>query len=90
MNEEWGPWIEHDGKGLPKHVAGKWVESVERGGLVEQHIAGGVNRGALFCAWKWIGFRAGFEIVRYRVRQPLGLSLLRRIAEYPERERIDA
>lgn len=80
MNEEWGPWIEHDGGPHLKHArTGDFVETLLTGGRLYGPF---VTDGGVVGQW--------WGVIRYRVRQPRGLSLLRRIAEYPERERIDA
>ena len=38
MSEQWGPWIEHDGKGCP--CLGQWVKAVFHNGNVWEGIAG--------------------------------------------------
>lgn len=92
--EEWGPWIEHDGRGYPSGVVGQYVqaeeECVARGllppetGLVlGQHIDGG--------SWNWANHPQYTKILRYRVRKPRALRDLIRLAEdIPQQERIDA
>ena len=88
MSEEWGPWVEHDGKGCP--CRGMIVESEQADGLIEIHIADGVSR----CAytgkpkprtfndvdlWNWMQCRTSVpsrwdkRIIRYRIRKPRAL-----------------
>ncbi len=85
QDEEWGPWIEHDGKGCP--CAGAFVESEDRSGNVQRHIADmaafrASNDGIwlikhdltfLPSAWVWGEVPARFEIIRYRIRKPRAL-----------------
>lgn len=87
-DEECGPWIEHDGKGCP--CIGAVVQSVERSGLMETHIAGGIGNGQGrqwdWCAWRMLGGHSSRNIIRYRIRKPRGLTILEEIAQNPERE----
>lgn len=84
--EEWGPWVEHDGRGCP--CRGMVVESEERRGLVEVHIAGGIGSGGAL-QWNWdaarrAGYPIGWQIIRYRIRKPRGLTILENlIADLP-------
>lgn len=91
--EEWGPWIEHDGKGCPVEI-GKMVEVVicarwlHDGQLVPE-----LNRreGPLPCEdWEaWYGGPVSDDcgfITRYRVKKPRALHQLRAIAKEPEVE----
>jgi hypothetical protein len=89
MSDEWGPWIEHDGKGCP--CVGQYVEtrlnlragyvmpgcpsSLVDGGMGTVGIAtGGVS-------WYWA---AGFaRVIRYRIRRPRALQTLIEIAANP-------
>lgn len=81
MSEEWGPWIEHDGSGVPVprgtvcHVV--WLDGDE---AVEP--IGGSR------CWKWSSYdRKGWSdetyvpIIRYRIRKPLGLTILEGLLE---------
>lgn len=78
MSEEWGPWIEHDGKGCP--IVGMFVHRVYarpgrdvKDGVVKSEKIGFVrNSGS--CSWNWV---PGFApVVRYRIRKPRGLTIL--------------
>ncbi len=74
---EWGPWIEHDGKGAP----------VERGTVIEVVRANGVQHVIVFGAiytcispppyketptwFHWVGDTPAYgEVIRYRLRRP--------------------
>ena len=82
--EEFGPWIEHDGKGCP--CVGQFVRSVERGGRMDDHIAGGVGDG-LSRQWDWgSGIPKSMQIIRYRIRKPKGLTILTDILREVERD----
>lgn len=71
MAEEWGKWVEHDGRGCP--VIGHYVHVQYEDGEEAYGIAG--SRPPLVgCSWTWSDLV--HCIVRYRVRKPLGLTLL--------------
>jgi hypothetical protein len=97
-DEEWGPWVDHDGKGCPvqagtylqmevniapTHVTGAWVQLAPK--LFEGRVITTTSRN-----WTWTkGFA---NIVRYRVRKPKGLTMLEELiqnlpAPTKERER---
>lgn len=75
MSEEWGPWIEHDGKGCP--CVGMYAERIHDRGDV---VIGVVLRGGR--SWEWApGFT---RVIRYRIRKPRGLTILENlIADLP-------
>lgn len=87
--EEWGPWIEHDGKTVPVSI-GTFVHLVFEDGDEWQGIEGtsGVSRtrnGNWIIPddgdpWSWIwdhpNGEYGDRIIRYRVRKPRGLTIL--------------
>lgn len=78
MNEEWGPWIEHDGKGCP--CVGMYVHRIFAtpgrdtiDGAVKSEKIGLVTNPNSGC-WHWTpGFAS---VIRYRVRKPRGLTIL--------------
>lgn len=94
MSEEWGPWIEHDGKGCP--CLGAWART-ERVGLnifpstgtrhaiIEGRILEPAN-------WDWSrygelmpGGTSASKILRYRIRKPRALQdLIKLVEELPE------
>jgi hypothetical protein len=88
MGDEWGPWIEHDGKGRPV-PRGAVVHMVARcvvTGTIEQQV--GVaheDRGS----WDWSDPAGLMKIISYRVRKPRALSMLQEIAA-GVREPVDA
>ncbi len=87
MSDEWGPWIEHDGKGCP-FAAGVVVEAVgewEIGRFVRQ-----VYRVAKETpSWDWRNWgrrhadgRKIMALRRYRIRKPRALlDLIERVRE---------
>ena len=94
MSEEWGPWIEHDGKGCPcvgQIVECRWMDydgTVSAEGYLEGPV--GIARGGPCWTWRVVagvpiaapGFSA---IIRYRVRKPRGLVILEQLlATIPE------
>lgn len=101
MNEEWGPWVEHDGKGCP--CRGAFVESETRNGNIQRHIAEGSaiwpwgepapkSTGIKGSAWEWLDAHFPSDVIRYRIRKPRALIELRdMIADLPTpAERVDA
>jgi len=89
-DEEWGPWIEHDGA-TPDAIAG-----LPNGTRVQTHSVGGLGLLPLNAAhpgfyWRWRTVRCGWfrtelrrvcddptygAIIRYRIRKPRGLTIL--------------
>lgn len=74
MTEEWGPWIEHDGRGCP--LSGPTYCRVEfADGEVIDHF---ITRRSWM--WDWAMCAAAgapdCRIIRYRVRKPKGLVIL--------------
>ncbi len=92
---EWGPWIEHDGKGCPVPVGTKGDAELRCGRIVPFCAGMGSTRGGPYkpskfrgtSAWEWGGKPAnhfGEEVIRYRVRKPRGLTILENlIADLP-------
>lgn len=93
MSEEWGPWIEHDGKGQPVPT-GTVGEAELRCGRVAPFCAGlGSTRAGPYSppknyhgtsAWHWGGkprVYVGDEVIRYRIRKPRGLTILEGLLE---------
>ena len=97
MTEEWGPWIEHDGKGCP--VLGQYGEYYWNDGDSFEGVIGkgGISRLGNPVAsytgggsWEW---KRGFRVVRYRVRRPKALQQLIQMVENlpaPSRQYEDA
>ncbi len=94
----WGPWINHDGKGCP--VRGQLVEGLDRGGIWSVWIAGTVymiptNASQIMVdSWIWPTQYSPHadEILRYRVRKPKAMErlneILREVEDNPKVELI--
>ncbi|WP_434612107.1 hypothetical protein [Tabrizicola sp. M-4] len=80
MAEEWGPWIEHDGKGCP--VVGLYVRiGTETGfeieGVPSEKCAAPAAGEVSAWIWSTLPQREAFlRVVRYRIRRPLALRRL--------------
>jgi hypothetical protein len=94
MSEEWGPWIEHDGKGCP--CLGMLVEVVHE-------VAIGYKMGSAILiqgtrinppkitiagskggkSWDHSNWPECSRIIRYRIRRPAALQTLIQIAANP-------
>lgn len=89
---EWGPWIEHDGKGCQVPV-GIICETQHQDGSSDIGPSCGHNNSG----WSWyvvvtLG-RPQWKVIRYRVRKPRALKQLRDMVENlpaPVRETEDA
>jgi hypothetical protein len=93
MSAEWGPWIEHDGKGCP--CRGEYVQAIDRGRVTAEFVAGTqLCAGRMFevaeswtdnmpNAWTWGSMRrrSQYEIIRYRIRKPRGMTILESLLE---------
>ena len=101
MTEEWGPWIEHDGKHKPAN--GLLVQKEYANGLVMTGMVGwgtktstelGLPRytGETFSgSWVWNGPGSYVPILRYRIRKPRALlQLIEMVENPPAPERVDA
>ncbi len=87
-DEEWGPWIEHDGKGCP--VRGMYAQWVWDNGRLREGVAGvslvsrrdgrviGSARGYGPNTWIWSS-RPVNRTIRYRIRKPRGMLILERL-----------
>jgi hypothetical protein len=82
MSEEWGPWVEHDGKGCPPGVVGQWVQCEGYvGGTRHIEVSEGQVVTSTHPAWSVI-LPWGPAIIRYRVRKPRALlDLIERARE---------
>lgn len=94
-NEDWGPWVDHDGRGCPLPVGARcWIKQ-ENGVEGEIRVELPNDLGDAFC-WstlpdKW----RHCAIIRYRVRRPKALRDLIELVETlpapaPQPERVDA
>lgn len=88
MSEEWGPWIEHDGKGCPcvGQVAQweldgghEYVGMTDINGFTM--ISPGVIHGIAKDGPAWTSEKDCIHVIRYRIRKPKGLTILEGILE---------
>lgn len=101
-SENWGPWIDHDGKGFPVPI-GTLVHMAFDAPIDRIKGEEVLPRSELICtleaealeSWLWalpryhpIGQIA--RVIRYRVHQPRALQQLRRIAAEPQPIEVDA
>ena len=92
MSEDWGPWVEHDGTGVPPDVVGRTVLAQWEsflGSVVEEvgFVGTGYSESPSSLAWDWAQFgriAGGMRIarvIRYRVRRPRELLKLIEMVE---------
>ena len=75
MSEQWGPWIDHDGKGCP--CLGMYVRTVNNNGVIDEGIATALG-------WGWRPNSIA-TITIYRIRKPRALQdLIKLVEELPE------
>lgn len=79
---EWGPWIEHDGKGCP--CRGEYVHIVYEDQIEFCGIAGSGEYGGK--SWDWSNAGLFSRVIRYRIRKPRGLTILESVLREVERE----
>ena len=82
--DEWGPWIVHDGKGCP--CVGMLVQCVSVvNRLGEIHERTFVAKGLVGGSWFWAVTRTPpniiTHIIRYRIRKPKGMKILEGLLE---------
>ena len=88
--EDWGPWIEHDGKGCP--CVGEWIHVVSFKGDEAEGIAKpSCNNPVAWrrSRWFWRDYDDGMRIdgaKKYRIRRPKGISILTAILREVERD----
>jgi hypothetical protein len=72
MSDEWGHWVNHDGRSIPTDVPGSFVQAT--GHLYRWgHIR--TDEGEVRTGISWLGFHNVFgpQIIRYRIRKPRAL-----------------
>lgn len=79
MQEAWGPWVMHDGRGCPVR-AGTIVEVVFEDRFGYQSRTIGCTDGDAYSSWDWSFYPELKKIIRYREKKPKGLEMLREIA----------
>lgn len=90
-DEDWGPWVEHDGKSCPLPI-GTLVQMVFQSFNHKDrfYTKTGDVLGGRSWYWKYWGKQVNghvlTRIVRYRVKRPNALKELIKIAEHPEKE----
>ena len=87
--EEWGPWIEHDGKGCPcvgnvAHIryedGDEWIGLCGAGGAATSLYGDTLETGD--GSWNW--HPDFYKLVEYRIRKPRALlDLIQLIADLP-------
>ena len=90
MADDWGPWIEHDGRGCP--CVGMVVRVVSANGRDEIGVPKGgalIVDGNTASMWIWSSipdFWWGHRVIRYRIRKPRGMVALESLlADLPEK-----
>lgn len=83
MSDEWGPWIEHDGRKFPYGKNVPVIAEVQTEAPGENEIKEG-HSGDCMGAWLRI-IRGRPHIIRYRIRKPKGLTILHDILREVER-----
>jgi len=81
VSEEWGPWIDHDGRGCP--CVGEMVQAYFRSSItgrvwLYETVAVAGSMGGY--SWDWINKHYSL-IIRYRIRKPKGLKILEGLLE---------
>lgn len=73
---EWGPWIEHDGKGCPMPLGTHSQAKCRDGSHHEGRI--GLGDYEPLNAWLWADDapKGPGDVMRYRIRKPRGLIIL--------------
>jgi hypothetical protein len=85
--DEWGPWIDHDGRGCP--CVGKYsqwemcsdihweIGTVDISGriIVSKRVIEGIAKNGSVWSWK-DGF---YHVIRYRIRKPRGMAILEKL-----------
>ncbi len=86
MNEEWGPMIEHDGKGCPRDVVGVFLYiETDTPRVYEMMITDSGGR-----SWDWANSDKFARVIRYKKRRPYGMLAIDAlmdtlpVVEYPE------
>ena len=84
--DEWGPWIEHDGKGCP--CVGMWIEVTSHFNRIGTDVRTESGIPMINGFSKWDILIDGWcpAVIRYRIRKPKGLQLLTDILREVERD----
>lgn len=93
---EWSNWIEHDGKGCPPGVIGRFIHAVGTQAECEFRCLPGDEK---WKGWYWsyrgrpCGDGVWDPVIRYRIRRPRGMEVLDSILteiDQPVKERENA
>lgn len=78
MQEEWGPWVRHDGMGCPV-PSGTIVEVVceDAFGYTRNEVARA--SGGSYSSWDWSHYPELKRIIRYREKKPKGMQILQEV-----------
>ena len=84
VQDEWWPWIEHDGKGCP--CVGRWVQVKSLSFLSQKtmHVEGIAGSGGGI-SWDWTMYGKPYggvivaKIMCYRIRKPRGMAIMESI-----------
>ncbi len=74
MADEWGPWIEHDGKGCP--CIGHFVRALHCTTYGHLSVTEGIAGASGGHSWDWENCGAYTMILRYQIRRPKGVAVL--------------
>ncbi len=88
--EEWGPWIDHDGNPAP-NLQGLYMRVRTYNGRDEEGCMRATETPPddMFCAWVWSSIPRefwGHRIIRYRIRKPRAISQLQEMIREMEGE----
>lgn len=85
MADQWGPWIEHDGRGCPDVVGLMLEVKVARDADLPPAEAGDCDS-SFSRPWLWALMPWPYRVVAYRIRKPRGMVVLESLlADLPER-----
>lgn len=87
MAEEWGKWIEHDGRGCKPYPAGTYAciqFGFPWGGVVGEEEGISFGPAGRAEGWHTNDYPEYWVVLRYRIRKPRGLAVLKGlIADLP-------
>jgi hypothetical protein len=87
--DEWGPWIEHDGASIPAEFRVGDVVQL----LSENNETGGLDLSPPkvvlpddFVRYNWFWGESTHDVLRYRIRKPRGMAILEQaLADIPKK-----
>jgi hypothetical protein len=80
--DEWGPWIEHDGRGcpVPNGTIVQVFEQCAALGLIGPNVGVSMSGNS----WIWQNFPEFTKVICYRVRKPRGMAILEQAIQSQE------